>query len=95
MNIFEFRGALTGEYAYDVCSFIRISSGGIRQKVDGALDEQALWPEPLVQLNPAFEPRAYISYLVQVGKLHELVAKVLRRDKDRDPALHGERLSHY
>ena len=92
MNIFDFRDALTSEYADYVRSFIRISSNDIRTKVDEALDEQALWPEPLVQLNPAFEPGAYIDDLVQVGKLHELAAKVFRRDKDRDPAEHGERL---
>ena len=92
MNIFDFRAALTGEYADYVRSFIRIGSADIREKVDEALDGQALWPEPLVQLNPAFEPGAHVDELVRDGKLHELAAKVYRRDKDRDPAEHGEPL---
>lgn len=92
MNIFEFRNSLTRYYAEYVRSFIRISSEDIRAKVDDALERQHLWPEPLVQMNPAFEPGAYVDDLVQAGSLHALNAKVFRRDKDRDPTELGERL---
>lgn len=84
MNIFDFHESLTRVYAEYVRSFLRISSEDIRAKVDEALEQQYLWPEPLVQLNASFEPGEYVDDLVKAGAPHASGGKVFRRDKDRD-----------
>lgn len=42
------------------------------------LAEGALWPEPLIQLNPSFEPGEWIDDLVASGVLHEECARIFR-----------------
>jgi len=76
MNIFSFRDALTTDYAEYVRSFIRVGTDDVRATVDAALDEQVLWPEPIVQLNPAYAPDAYVRDLVGEDLLHATAAKV-------------------
>ena len=41
-----------------------------------------LWPEPLLQLNPSFEPGAWIDELVADNILHEECRKIFRKGKD-------------
>ena len=45
------------------------------------LDDGLLWPDPIVQLNPAFEPGGTIDELVGRGLLHERCAQIFRADK--------------
>ena len=56
MNIFDFRQQLVGDYASYIQGFIQVREPRLREFIDGQLDEGVLWPEPLIQLNPAFEP---------------------------------------
>ena len=56
MNVFEMRDRLVRDYDAFVRSFVDIADERIKQVVDGALGSGVLWPSPLVQLNPAFEP---------------------------------------
>jgi hypothetical protein len=72
MNIFDFRDALTHDYAEYVRSFIRVGTDDVRGTVDEALDNQLLWPEPIVQLNPAFKPGGYVRDLVRDGNVRTL-----------------------
>lgn len=81
MDVFELRNRLVADYASYTRSFIKISDLRIRQKVDAALDEGALWPEPLLQLNPTFLSGGTIDDLVSEGVLHPECAKVFRIDK--------------
>lgn len=55
MNVFELRDRLVKDYKSYVSSFITIKDIRIEEYVRDALDEGLLWPEPLTQLNPAFE----------------------------------------
>ena len=59
MNIFKFRDQLIDEYRSYVASFINIADPLIVWKVDGALYGGALWPEPLLQLNPISLPAGH------------------------------------
>lgn len=95
MNIFNFRDALTKDYAEYVRSFIRVGTDDVRATVDAALDEQVLWPEPIVQLNPAYAPGGYVRDLVGKGLLHATAAKVFQRGKDRSPTQLGTDLRLY
>jgi hypothetical protein len=70
MDIFEFRHQLVNDYAAYVKSFITIRDPRIREYVEWSLDAGSLWPEPLIQLNPSFEPGELIDELVAKGALH-------------------------
>jgi hypothetical protein len=56
MHIFQFRDRLTHDYAAYTKSFIQIRDQRIWGHVEQSLDAGVLWPEPLIQLNPSFEP---------------------------------------
>jgi ATP-dependent helicase YprA (DUF1998 family) len=81
MDVFELRNRLVGDYASYTRSFIKISDERIREKVDAALNEGALWPEPLLQLNPTFLKGGTIEDLVTEGVLHPECSKIFCIDK--------------
>lgn len=55
MDVFELRRKLVEDYGQYVTSFVNIADDPIREHVDEELKGGLLWPEPLIQLNPAFE----------------------------------------
>ncbi len=78
MNIFRFRDSLINDYASYVRSFIHIQDERLRQHVEDNLNQGLLWPDPFVQLNPAFEPGEWIDELVAKGLLHEECRRIFR-----------------
>jgi hypothetical protein len=56
MDVFAMRSRLVHDYDAFVRSFVDISDERVKEVVNGALNSGVLWPSPLVQLNPAFEP---------------------------------------
>ena len=89
MRIFDYRDRLIADYSSYVKSFIEIRDPRIREHVESLLAAGLLWPQPLIQLNPAFEAGRWIDDLVDEKLLHPTCAKVFRRDKDR-PETKGE-----
>ena len=81
MNVFELRNQLIHDYEECVRSFVTIKDERIEQKVEEELDAGLLWPEPLLQLNPAFEPGESIDELVDAGLLHAECARIFRKGK--------------
>ena len=81
MDVFALRHRLVEDYARYTRSFIKIADPRIKTKVDDALDEGALWPEPLLQLNPTFRPEGTIDDLVSDGTLHPECKKIFTIDK--------------
>ena len=81
MDVFDLRQRLVDDYASYTRSFIKIADPRISQKVEAALDEGALWPEPLLQLNPTFLPGGTIDDLVADGTLHPECQRIFRIDK--------------
>lgn len=78
MDIFTFRDQLIEEYATYSGSFIQVRDRRLREFVDTQLRSGVLWPEPLVQLNPAFEPGDSIEDLVRQSVLHQECGNVFR-----------------
>jgi len=76
MDVFDLRKRLVNDYASYVRSFINIRDERIGETVERKLREGALWPDPLIQLNPAFEPGASIPEVVSRNLLHEECKKV-------------------
>ncbi|MEI6314282.1 MAG: DEAD/DEAH box helicase, partial [Syntrophus sp. (in: bacteria)] len=69
---------LINDYASYVQSFIHLRDPIINKKVYDSLIEGLLWPDPLIQLNPAFEPGEWIEKLVTEGVLHPECGNIFR-----------------
>ena len=82
MDVFALRDRLIGEYRDYVTSFIHIADERVREQVEESLAAGHLWPDPLIQLNPAFESAGTVESLVQEGVLHPECARIFQLDKD-------------
>lgn len=82
MNIFDLRDKLIADYSSFVTSFLNIRDSRISQFVNQELENGVLWPEPLIQLNPAFEPGESIEDLVSSGIIHSECSKIFRIKRD-------------
>ena len=82
MDVFNLRNCLVEEYGSYVGSFIRIKDSRTEGVVRASLDEGLLWPDPLIQLNPSFEPGETVDELVAAGALHEECSRIFRAGKE-------------
>ncbi len=87
MHIFQFRDQLIYDYAAYTASFIQIRDQKIKEYVEQSLDAGVLWPEPLIQLNPSFEPGEWIDEFVTAGVLHQECSRIFRKDKENRECL--------
>jgi len=90
VDVFSIRDRLIGDYAEFVQSFISIKDHRISHYVDETLKSGALWPEPLIQLNPSFAPGESLDALISEGVLHPECANIFRIKSKDDP--HGSEL---
>lgn len=84
MNVFELRDQLISDYSDYIRGFIHIADQRVRQCVDDELAAGRLWPRPLIQLNPSFEPGGTVDELVARGLLHEECRRIFRRKSEAD-----------
>jgi len=94
MNAFDLRQRLVTDYARYTRSFIKIADPAVLAKVEAELEAGAFWPEPLLQLNPTFQPGGTIDDLVTDGTLHPECAKVFRLDKTQSDLTGKQLLLH-
>jgi len=78
MNIFEVHRNVIADYEKYIRSFIRIADPVIEQVVDTELSCGKLWPEPLLQFNPAFRSAGKVSDLAINGTVHAQVADIFK-----------------
>lgn len=76
MDVFSLRDRLIQEYRGYIEGFLNIADERVRDFVRQQLAQGRLWPDPLVQLNPAYEMGHKVSDLVQEGVLHPLCARL-------------------
>ena len=76
MNVFDTHGKIVRDYESYIRSFLNIADPEIRSHVEAALAEGTLWPEPLLQFNPAFGMAGSIAELTASGKLHPALADI-------------------
>lgn len=81
MDIFRYREDLLGDYSSYVKGFLEVQDPEVEQFITSRLDGGVLWPEPLVQLNPAFLPGPTIDELVDQKRLHPTCRQIFRRGK--------------
>jgi ATP-dependent helicase YprA (DUF1998 family)/very-short-patch-repair endonuclease len=84
MDVFDLHRTVVRDYSAYTKSFIRIDDPRIKQAVNHAVDHGLLWPDPLLQLNPAFEPGETVDDLVREGVLHEKCGRVFRIKTESD-----------
>jgi len=83
MDVFALRDRVIEDYRGYVQSFLRMADTRIAQFVGQRLDEGALWPDPLVQLSPAYEEGPTVDELAFGAQLHPLCAEIFRtRNRD-------------
>ncbi len=85
MDVFELRDKIIrGDYARYTSSFVEINDKRIREEVESKFQAGLLWPEPLLQLNPAFASGGNIDELVKQNILHPLCSKIFRIGKSEE-----------
>ncbi|MCB0003968.1 MAG: DEAD/DEAH box helicase, partial [Anaerolineae bacterium] len=85
MDAFALRNKLVDDYSSYIKSFITIGDDRIAALVDEELRNGLLWPDPLLQLNPSFEPGPWIDDLVASGHLHPECSSIFRIKKVSEP----------
>ncbi len=78
MNVFDTHSGILQDYATYIRSFLNIADPQIRQVVEGELNRGKLWPEPLLQFNPAFEIAGKVEDLCRDGVLHSDIANIFK-----------------
>lgn len=86
MDVFALRDALITDYEKYATSFVNIADERIRERVEDRLKEGRLWPDPMIQLNPAFEPGATIDALCDEGVLHDECRRIFQVSKTPESA---------
>jgi len=84
MDAFRLHRKVLGDYHDYVRSFIHIQDERIRATVREQVAGGRLWPEPLLQLNPAYEHAGTVESLVREGHLHPDTLRIFR-DRDGRP----------
>src|SRR4051812_30580051 len=78
VDVFALREQLVADYGRYAESFFAIRDDRIRQHVEAEVQRGALWPEPPLQLNPAFDEGGLVDELVEEGVLHEQCGGIFR-----------------
>jgi len=81
MDVFALRDRLVEDYRHYAESFFTIRDEQIQAFVENQLETGLLWPDPMLQLNPAFEPGGYVEGLIAEGVLHTLCERIFRTGK--------------
>jgi len=81
MSIFDFHASVLQDYQQYVQSFLSISDEAILEFVERKLlEESVLWPDALIQLNPAYQQAATVDQLAASGLLLPATADIFRTD---------------
>lgn len=78
MNVFETHAQIVDDYAKYIQSFINIADPIIRQVVQSELLRGKLWPQPLLQFNPAYEQAGSVETVAKSGLLHSDVTGIFK-----------------
>ncbi len=83
-TIFDLHGQVLDDYRDFVHSYIQIADDRAREFIEQALlEEERLWPEPLLQLSPAYKRAAGVDELAERGLLHPETARIFRTEDNR------------
>jgi superfamily II DNA/RNA helicase/very-short-patch-repair endonuclease len=89
MDVFQLRNRVVSDYSAYTRSFLRIKDERIGSFVEQGLADGILWPDPLIQINPAFESGGQVDDLVAQGILHSECSRIFRKDKGEPASPEG------
>lgn len=78
MDVFSLRDTVVDEYKNFATSFTTIFAEDIRKQVEAIYAGDRYWPEPLIQINPNFQPGRSLAELVAAGMLERGCADIFR-----------------
>jgi hypothetical protein len=78
MDVFSLRDRVIQDYADYVRSFVQVRDRRIDEFVQKSLRDEVLWPQPLIQLNPSFEPGGWVDDLVDRARMKSGVGSSFR-----------------
>lgn len=78
IDIFRFHRAVMDQYQSFSKSFVDIDDPQIEAALQDEGRLKSMWPEPLIQFNPSYEPGAVVDALVAEGVLSEPMASVFK-----------------
>jgi hypothetical protein len=79
MDVFALRDKVVCDYRRYIESFVRIRDTKIEAFVRGEFESGVLWPDPILQLNPAYEPASSVDELASNGTLRLETARFFRK----------------
>ena len=78
MDILSIHKNVINDYESYIRSFIDIADRDVRESVEKAINSGSLWPEPLIQFNPAFLRDRPLADLIAEGVLHPALEHVFK-----------------
>jgi hypothetical protein len=75
LDVFSLRDRVVQEYRDYFESFINIQDARLRLFVEGELRSAKLWPDAVLQLNPAYQPDLTLGELAAKGVIHRDVPR--------------------
>ena len=80
MDVFKLRENVVDEYRDYVESFVRVLDPRVNEFVREQLDRGELWPDAVLQLNPAFVPGKTLREHARAGNIHADTARFFGED---------------
>jgi len=78
MDVFALREKVVSDYRHYIESFVRINDERINSFVEEQFESGALWPDAILQLNPAYEPGPTLDELAATGGILKSTADFFR-----------------
>jgi ATP-dependent helicase YprA (DUF1998 family) len=78
MDVFALREKVVSDYRHYIESFVRINDERINSFVEEQFETGALWPDAILQLNPAYEPGPTLDELAATGGILKSTADFFR-----------------
>ncbi|MBN9347925.1 MAG: DEAD/DEAH box helicase [Devosia sp.] len=78
MDVFDLDRHLIGDYSRFARSFTQIRADDIKERVSAIYESRRFWPDPLISINPNFEPGPTIDDLVDSKTIAPETGKVFR-----------------
>lgn len=80
MSVFDLHAGVLNDYRDFVQSFINVADDRARERIEHALNDGELWPDPLLQLSPSYARAGTVDELAARGHLHRDTAQVFRKE---------------
>ncbi len=85
LDIFQLRQEIIDNYRLYIDSFLKINDHKVESFVKQELDKGYLWPDPLLQINPAYKSGSNVTELISQGLLHPDCKSYFWNKKDNQP----------